>query len=484
MAGAMPPVAGAYVLHAETSLGSNPGEGRLNAVVRDVPSPDPPHTAELVAYRFRSEMPVQLIQDGVTLFSGYTDRTEVQPLRGDAQAPVEMRFRCHDRWWLLENTILREQRDWQTVGHISVVDSIMRQCGIDTGDLHPDGTFLTDGNPSISGGSKAEYPVGWDGALSSSLNTPLGTPIQNNDNLEGNQLLGWKPTPHDTGASFLKRITDLYSNWLIGFRSDGTPYYLPYKYFTKPTLIFHAHAGYQVQSGLNLHAGVGLTLNVTPGTAQIDGLVVAPANVVSLPVSSTSVVYLHDDGTVTSNTTGLPPPNTVTLGTATTDMTSVTATDDTATSPRQTARSRIFRRPVEYRTIEPSGNFIQVISHFQLDQTANRSALFVDWASLRNPKVVNYLGRPKWFVVEAGGAFNCAQLNRMAYIVFQSARRRRLRVSFDADFIPTLKIGQVFTLEGIGDFRLLEMRSIQTRTSWQVANYTAEAVERGYGLPS
>jgi hypothetical protein len=475
---------GPYLQHVELSLGINPGDGRMTCHVIDVPDPDPPHTAFLEDFRFRSEVPVQLVdQTGIT-FSGYTDRLEVQPWRGDPASPVEMRLRCNDRWLLLEKTILREQANWQHVGHISVVDSIFRQCGIDTGDLHPDGTFFEDGTPVMSGGSRAEYPAGWDGALSSSYNTPLGTPIQNSDNLEGNQLLGWKPQPHDTGASYIKRITDLFSNWLVGFRTDGTPYYLPYTYFTQSTVIFHAHASHFVESGLNVTAGVGLVVNVSPGTASIGGEVVAPANVVPVPPNATSTLYLMQDGTVDTNTTGMPPEGSVTLGTATTNGSSVTSTDDTATSPRQTKLSRIYRRPLEYRTIEPSGNFVQVIGHFQLDQTANRSGLFVDWASLKNPKVVNYLGRPKWFIYEAGGAHSCAQLNRMAYIVFQAARRRRLRVSFDGTYVPTLKIGQIFTLEGIGDFRLLELRAMHVRSTWQTANYVGERVEKGYGLPS
>jgi hypothetical protein len=370
---------GPRVLHAEISLGSKPGDGRMTAQVLDIPAPDPPHDRALSKYDFRSEMPVQLQSEAVPVFTGYTDRTEVQPWRGDPTSPVEMRFRCNDKWLLLETSFLREQRDWQGVGHITVVDAIVRQCGIDTGDPP---------------GSMAEYPAGWNTNLSSVYDTPLGTPILTNDNLEGNQLLGWKPQPHDTGASFLKRITDLYSNWLMGFRADGTFYYLPYTYFTDPVLTFHAEA-----------AG------------------------------------------------------------------------------REFPDFLIYRRPVEYRTIEPSGNYVQVISHYQLDLTANRSGLFVDWASIRNPKVVNYLGRPKWFIVEAGGAFSCAQLNLMAYIVFQAARRRRLRISVDADYTPNLKIGQVATLEGLGNWRLLELRATYTRRNWEIANYVFEKVEKGYGLP-
>jgi hypothetical protein len=471
------------LLHADLSFGSNPGDGRMTVRLLDTPGAGA-ENFPLASYYFRSEMPVQLVSEGVPIFTGYTNRTEVQPWRGEESAPVELRMRCNDRWLLLESTILREQRDWQKIGHISVVDAIVRQCGIDTGVLVPDGSFDEQGNAILSGGSLAEYPAGWDGRFSSTYNTPLGTPILTNDNQEGNQLLGWKPQPHDTGASFLKRITDLFSNWLLGFRGDGTFYYLPYKYFSTSSLTFHAHGNRSVASGLNLNVGVGLTVVVTGGTVQFpQSMTINDTVLGGLAPNTTNTVYAQPDGTVTSNVTGLPPPGAVTLGTVTTGDDQTISVDQSASSPRQTPTSKVYRRPVEYRTIEPSGNFVYAVSHFQLDQTANRSAIFVDWASLRNPLVVNYLGRVKWFPIEIGGAFSCAQLNRMAYIAFQSARRRRQRVSFSADYVPSLKIGQIFTLEGIGNFRLLELRTVHVRASWQIANYVGERVEKGYGLP-
>lgn len=453
------------VLHVETSLGSQPGEGRMTARVLDVPG------FPLAKYQFRSEMPVQLQADGVPVFTGYTDRIEAQPWRGDPTAPEELRLRCTDRWLLLESTFLREQRDWKGVGHITVVDSIARQCGIDTGDPP---------------GANAEYPAGWNTNMASVYDTPLGTPILTTDNEEGNQLLGWKPQPHDTGATFLKRITDFYSNWLVGFRPDGTFYYLPYTYFTASSTMFHTHQGRHVDSGLtpDLSLSNNLTLFVHGGTATVNGPVTATDQTVSLTDNSTNTLYVSSSGMVSANTTGTAPPGSVTLGTATTAGGQITSADISAASGRQTAASPVYRHPLEYRTIEPSGNFVQVQTHYALDQTANRSGVFIDWASLRNPKVVNYLGRPKWFKVEIGGAHDCAALNLMAYIVFKNARRRRLRVSVAADYVPTLKIGQIATLEGLGLWRLLELRATFTRTKWEIANYVFEKVERGYGLPS
>jgi hypothetical protein len=469
------------LMNAEISLGSQPGEGRATFHVRDVP-PYP-----LSKYRFRSEMPVQLQENGLPIFSGYTDRLEVQPLRGDAGAPIDMRLRCNDRWLLLETTLLREQRDWSHVGHITVVDTIARQCGIDTGDLHPDGTLLADGAQSMAGGSKAEYPAGWDGALSSTLNVPLGTPFLTPDMLEGNQLLGWKPQPHDTGAQFIKRIADIFSLWLVGFRADGTFYYLPYAYFTTPSLTFFAHAGRRVVTGLmgDPTASIGTGLFISAGVALIDGRsVTVPAQTVGLSDNSTSTLFVDGMGLIHSSPPLTPPAASVTIGQATTKGGNVQSFDASAGSGRQIAGSPTFRHPVEYRTIEPSGNVVQVTTRFQLDLTANRSGLYVDQASISNPQVVNYLGRPKWFTLEIGGAFSCSQLNWMAYQAFKKARIRRVRISFDATFVPAMKIGQVFTLEGIGPFRLLEMRATHTREGWEVANYVGEKIEDGFGLPS
>lgn len=488
---------GSAIQHGDLSLGSSPGDGRLTLTTWDtgLPTPGNPNGYPLAPYRYRCEVPLQLALDGQFAFTGYTDRIEVQPLRQDPiespKAPVEFRFRCNDRWLLLEETILREQRDWQGIGHITVVDTIARQCGIDTGPLHWDGSSLyPDGGQVLCGGSLAEYPTGWDGARASLYNTPLGTPILTADNLEGNQLLGWKPQPHDTGATFLERIRSLFSNWLMGFRADGTFYYLPYTYFATSTVTFHAHSDRSVDSGANFNPAnnVGLNLFISGGQVTIGGQSAAFGDLtLLLPDNSESTVYAQQTGTgvqIVHNTTNIPPENAVTIGQAITAGGQIVDSSDSVEAGRQVKGSPIARRPVEYRTIEPSGNYVQVVSHYQLDQTANRSGIFVDWASILNPKAVNYLGRPKWFIVEAGGAFSCAQLNRMAYIAFQAARRRRLRVSFDGTYVPTLKIGQILTLEGEGDFRLLEMRVSFTRKGWSIANYVAEKVESGYGLPS
>lgn len=449
------------VLSAEVSLGTKPGDGHMRATVLD---PGPSYT--LKPYYYRAEMPVDLKSGSTTIFSGYTDRLESRPLRLSG-APVEMSFRAMDRWLLLETSYLRDQKDWSGDGHISAVDSIARQCGIDTI------------------GQPAEYPTGWDGAQANIYNTPLGNPVIGTENLTGQQLLGWKPQPFDTGATFLRRIADFFSGWLVGFRLDGTLYYLPYSYFTTPSLTFFAHANQYVASGLtpNVAMSSGLTVAIDAGSVVIGGQTysfMATSSAAPVADNSTSTLYIDSSGTVTSNTTGIPAAGTVTIGTVTAKGGSITASDTSAGSGRQTQTGPIYRNPVEFRTIEPTGNVIQVATHYLQDFTYNRSGLWVDWASVKNPAAPNYLGRYKWFVEEVQGAFTCPQLNAMAYLIFQRARARRKRVSFSADFAPTLKIGQVFNLEGYGQFRLLEFTGQLVKSNWEICTYVGEEIGPQY----
>ncbi len=351
------------IMSAEVSLGSEPGDGTLMAHVQDI-GPSYP----LTPYYLRSEMPVQLQLNGTSIFTGYSDRNEVRPLR-ETGAPVDFTIRARDRWLLLETSILRDQRDWTGVGHITVVDFIAQQCGIDTV------------------AQPAEYPAGWDSTLADVYNTPLATPVTSADNLESGSLLGWKPQIRETGATFLNRIREVFSGWVMGFRGDGTFYYLPYDYFTTPSATFHANAA----SG-----------------------------------------------------------------------------------------SPVYRNPVELKVIEPSGNIVQVVSKYTVDQTANKSGLFVDGASVSNPAAANYLGRYKWQLVEIEGSFTPPQLNAMAYIVFRSSRRRRKRLSIDADFMPALKIGQVFTVEGYGDYRMIDFKARIVKSNWETVRITGESTEAGF----
>jgi hypothetical protein len=443
---------------AEISYGLNPGEGHLTAECLDFnPYPAAP-------FYDRSEIPLQLSLNGTPVFTGYSDRCERRPLR-QAGPPRQFRIRANDRWLLLQQSVLRPQKDYTGDGHITVVKSIIEQCGIDTTTFPP------------------EFPAGWDGANAGQYNTPLGLPIYDSNNLTGEQQLGWMPQPLESGAVFLKRIAENYSGWIMGFRSTGNFFYLPYNYFTTSEVVFHAYHG-GVMSGLMPTAAAGLSVAISAGTAVVSGggPTVSPGSqtLSSLADNSVNTLFLNSNGVAGSNTTGVIPAGAVGLGTATTQSGSVISVDTGMASGRQMATAPTFRSPVEHRVIEPSGNYVQVYTWYSVDYTANVSAPFIDWASIKNPNAPNYLGHVKMFPYQINGAFSCAQLNAMARIIFQAARRRRKRVSFVADFQSGLELGHVFTLEGIGNYRLLEMRAHYRRSGWEPAEYVGESTENGF----
>ena len=95
-----------------------------------------------------------------------------------------------------------------------------------------------------------------------------------------------------------------------------------------------------VISGLTVSAGAGLDVSVASGVASIGGRVVAAGSfaIMGLTPSTVNHLYMLRDGTGTSNTTGTQPANSVKLGTATTDGSSVTAVGQGWASGRQTKR--------------------------------------------------------------------------------------------------------------------------------------------------
>lgn len=459
------------VMSAEVSMGTRPGDGRLNAVVMDFP----PNLA-LKSYYDRTEMPVALQTGGIAAFLGYTNRLTHRPLRQtETNAPVELNFTADDRWLLLETSYLRDQRDYTDVGHITAVNAIVRQCGIDTG-------YAFDTAPT--GSPVAEYPTGWNGVHANQYNTPLFSTqdLISADNLTDLALSGWKPQPYDTGAMFLKRVVDYFSGWLMGFRLDGTFYYLPYYYFTSPSVSFFMAGHGGVQSGLTLNQGasVGLALMIDAGAGIVGSQSVNfPGGFTGAPVTDNAVsyVWLNNAGEVHTAPVATPTPfGVLLLGTVTAAGGAIASVNMTGGSGRHTSGSPVYRNPVEFRAIEPTANVVQASSTYLQDNTYNRSGLFVDWASVKNPAADNYLGRYKWLVEEVNGAFNCAIINSLAWIVWQRSRFKRKRVVFEGDFVPSLKIGQVFFLEGYGNFRLLEVSARLLKSNWQVATYTGEVL--------
>jgi len=139
---------------------------------------------------------------------------------------------------------------------------------------------------------------------------------------------------------------------------------------------------------------------------------------------------------------------------------------------------------VTFHTIEPEANVILVISGSAVDGAPQASSLWTDWASVRNKNVVNYLGRFKREVVVIGGALSCSQLNWVARKIWDQTRRRRINVEFQADFVPSLKVGQVFTLGNYGNYICVGFNADLRRSSRHYASYQGEYIEAGYGLPT
>lgn len=103
-----------------------------------------------------------------------------------------------------------------------------------------------------------------------------------------------------------------------------------------------ADLGPYVISGLAISAGTGLAVNVATGTASIGGRITVAATfaIAGLADSTTNHIYLKDDGTGTSNTTGTAPANSVKLGTALTAAGAVSSVAQTWASGRD-----VFRHP-------------------------------------------------------------------------------------------------------------------------------------------
>lgn len=80
-------------------------------------------------------------------------------------------------------------------------------------------------------------------------------------------------------------------------------------------------------NGYALSAGTGLNVDISAGTCFVNGFEVVSdgTQAEAVTASSTNYVYLNDDGTLTVNTSGTQPSNSLFLGTATTNGSGVTA---------------------------------------------------------------------------------------------------------------------------------------------------------------
>lgn len=355
---------GSHVTAARISIGEKPGEGRATVDTADIWNGS---AYPLAVVSGQSGEPVQLVYSGNVLFTGIAEPTEVVPLRLEGNAPRRIVWPASDLWKLLVRTNLRDQRDWTGNGHIDVVSFIAQQAGIDT--------------------SGAEFPAGYTPNVIGGWNTPLGdfiTLAQKTKEI----AQGWKPHDADTAASFIERIAKLFSGWRVGFRANGTFFYLPRDYFTTPAVTF------------------GMT--------------------------------------------------------------------------RASGTPRMYGNPT-FETVEPEANVILVRCADAQTGTLRYSSLWVDWASILNPAVPNYLGYEKREVVEIGGTFNCAQLNQIARTIWRWTRRRIYRVKFEADWVVGLEVGHVATVGNQGNWWITSVEVTAKPGNLYRAHYTAEYVESGSG---
>jgi hypothetical protein len=138
-------------------------------------------------------------------------------------------------------------------------------------------------------------------------------------------------------------------------------------------------------------------------------------------------------------------------------------------------------RNATWRTIEPEANAIIVVGGNPINGDQQSSALWVDWASILNPAVTNYLGRRQMETVFLPGTYTCSQLNWIARKIFNQTRRRRYTVEFEADYVPGLEVGYVCTLGSYGSYRISGVSVSLSHGAITSAHYTGELVESGFG---
>ncbi len=139
-------------------------------------------------------------------------------------------------------------------------------------------------------------------------------------------------------------------------------------------------------------------------------------------------------------------------------------------------------RNAMFRTVEPEANAILVVGGNPINGDQQTSALWVDWASILNPNVTNYLGRRQLETVFLPGTYTCQQLNWAARRIFQQTRRRRYTVEFEADYQVGLEVGHVCTLGSYGSYRITSVNVRFEHGAWAPARYSAEFLESGFGL--
>jgi hypothetical protein len=172
-----------------------------------------------------------------TRWLGVADAPQTNERRLDAAAPREMEVRGSDFWKWLNDQIMRDNRDWTGVGHITVMQNVMQQGGVSIagwdgplpGPTNPDGSWKIDplALDDPLGGLNIIDPALADGATNGTQPNPYKTI--------------WAPNiaPPDSYGSFMRRIAEVWSGWDFGFHLDGSFYYHRWDYYTASEVLFH-----------------------------------------------------------------------------------------------------------------------------------------------------------------------------------------------------------------------------------------------------
>lgn len=158
-------------------------------------------------------------------------------------------------------------------------------------------------------------------------------------------------------------------------------------------------------------------------------------------------------------------------------------TTPTVTFAAAHSGSSPYFRSVTFRTIEPEANVISVWTKKADSGQVAHSSEFIDWASIKNKNVVNYIGKRRPEAVEIGHGYTCKMLNWAARKIWDQTRRRHIIAEFTADFVETLQPGHVVTLGSEGNYRIQTIHADLVRGAHTTAQYTGELLEKGHGLP-
>lgn len=136
-----------------------------------------------------------------------------------------------------------------------------------------------------------------------------------------------------------------------------------------------------------------------------------------------------------------------------------------------------------FSMIEPEANVIFVKAINRTSGQPFYSSVWIDWASILNPNVVNYVGRRKVEVIEIAGRYSCAGINWAARIIWNQTRRRHVIARFECAWNSAVKVGHCLALHPYGNYRVISYSCRFHKPTHQRMEIEAEFIEKGYGLP-